>query len=79
MAKKKEEPKDELYDLEARLLRLEEIAEALDEGNQPLARLIALYEEGMSIVSQADELLRTAELRITTIRNRWEEKPQGEA
>lgn len=79
MAKKKEEPKDELYDLEARLLRLEEIAEALDEGNQPLARLIALYEEGMSIVSQADELLRTAELRITTIRNRWEEKSQGEA
>ncbi len=58
--------------LEDQLLRLEEILDTLDAGEEALETMIKLYDEGMHLVRDARTTLEQAELRITTIRKSME-------
>jgi exodeoxyribonuclease VII small subunit len=49
---------------EEALLRLEEIVEALEEGQIPLADSLARYEEGIKLLKQCYQSLSQAERRI---------------
>ncbi len=62
MAKKQTDTFEDLY------LRLEEAVAKLEAGNLPLEESIALYEEGMVLAQRCQELLDSAELRITKLR-----------
>ena len=50
--------------LEASLARLEEIVDALENGNVPLDDAVALFEEGAALAKESSERLKTAELKI---------------
>jgi exodeoxyribonuclease VII small subunit len=50
--------------LESRLRRLEEIVAALEGGDVELERGLALFEEGVRHIREAEALLSTAELRV---------------
>ena len=64
--------------LEDQLLRLEEILDALDAGEEPLETMIGLYDEGMHLVRDARATLEQAELRITTIRDSMEQQDEDD-
>ncbi len=49
---------------EAALARLEEIVHALDGGDAPLDKSLALFEEGVSLVKLCQNKLDTAEQRV---------------
>jgi len=53
--------------LEGALDRLEEITRSLEGGDIELHRSLALYEEGVRLVRLAEEVIRSAELRIERI------------
>ena len=57
------EVKSELT-FEAALARLEEIVHALDGGDAPLDKSLALFEEGVSLVKLCQNKLDTAEQRV---------------
>lgn len=50
--------------LEARLRRLDEIVSALEGGDVELERGLALFEEGVGHIREAESLLSEAELRV---------------
>jgi exodeoxyribonuclease VII small subunit len=50
--------------LEARLRRLEEIVSALEVEDVELERALALFEEGITHVRQAERILARTELRV---------------
>ncbi len=56
-------PVEELS-FEQAFAELEQIVQALEEGNQPLAEALALYERGMELAARCQQLLDAAELRI---------------
>jgi exodeoxyribonuclease VII small subunit len=58
-----EDGQDELS-LEARLRRLDEIVSALEGGDVELERGLALFEEGVRHIREAESLLSEAELRV---------------
>ncbi len=58
--------------LEEQLLRLEEILDTLDSGEEALETMIKLYEEGTTLVKDARTSLDAAEQKITTIRETLE-------
>ncbi|WJW66796.1 exodeoxyribonuclease VII small subunit [Candidatus Chlorohelix allophototropha] len=47
--------------------RLSETAAALENGNLPLDKSLALYEEGVALAERCKELLDKAELRVKQI------------
>jgi exodeoxyribonuclease VII small subunit len=47
--------------------RLETIAAALERGDLPLEKSLALFEEGMTLSTQAQRRLDAAELRVRTV------------
>lgn len=49
---------------ERAIQRLGEIVESLEEGDQPLEESIALFEEGMALAKNSQEILDRAERRI---------------
>ncbi len=49
---------------EAALKRLEEIVDALDEGETPLDKAMELYEEGLELSRFCGEKLKATELRL---------------
>ncbi|MEY4548538.1 MAG: hypothetical protein RL685_4733 [Pseudomonadota bacterium] len=49
---------------ERAIQRLGEIVESLEDGEQPLEESIALFEEGMSLARNSQEILDRAERRI---------------
>ena len=61
MPPKKEKGK---HTFEEALARLEEIVNALDEGEVPLEKAIDLYEEGMTLSRECVETLSKVELRL---------------
>jgi exodeoxyribonuclease VII small subunit len=66
MAKSKEGGKNaETFD--ALLQRLETIAAALERGDLPLEKSLALFEEGMALGSEAQRRLDEAELRVRAV------------
>ena len=49
---------------ERTIQRLGEIVESLEEGDQPLEESIALFEEGMALAKNSQDILDRAERRI---------------
>jgi exodeoxyribonuclease VII small subunit len=52
---------------EEQLARLDDIVQALDAGTEPLASMLALYEEGMMLAKECSTFLSAAEQRVTVI------------
>lgn len=52
---------------EAALARLEQIVREMEEASVPLQRMLALFEEGTHLGRRCQELLDTAELRISQV------------
>jgi len=52
---------------EQAIKRLEAIVEALEQGDVPLDKALALYEEGIQLSRTCSETLKAAELRIKTL------------
>jgi exodeoxyribonuclease VII small subunit len=52
---------------EEQIQRLETIVKTLDRGDEPIAVLLELYEEGMGLAGKCPEYLETAEQRVTVI------------
>ena len=52
---------------EAALARLEQIVREMEEASVPLQRMLALFEEGTLLGRRCQELLDTAELRISQV------------
>jgi exodeoxyribonuclease VII small subunit len=46
------------------LERLQQVVARLEAGELPLAESLALYEEGVALSAQCQQLLETAELRV---------------
>ncbi len=49
------------------LKRLEEIVRQMEQGNVPLAESLRLFEEGTSLVSQCNQMLDAAELKVVRL------------
>ncbi len=62
------EQKAETPAFEDALSRLEEIVEAMEEGNIPLADLLRKYEEGNQLLKICGKRLRDAELKIELLK-----------
>ena len=53
--------------------RLEEIVARLEQGDLTLEESLSLYEEGMTLARRCQEMLQTAELRITRLQESFAE------
>lgn len=62
MAPQQQESFEELYQ------RLEETVARLEAGNLPLEESIALYEDGMALARRCQELLDSAEFKISRLK-----------
>lgn len=49
---------------ESLMVRLRQVVERLETGELPLAEALTLYEEGMRLAAQCQQLLEVAELRV---------------
>ena len=56
---------------EAQYKRLEESVAKLEEGDLTLEASLALYEEGMKLAKQCQDLLKDAELRVTKLQEQF--------
>ncbi len=56
---------------EAQYKRLEESVAKLEEGDLTLEESLALYEAGMKVAKQCQELLKDAELRVTKLQEQF--------
>ena len=65
--------KTESPSLEARLKRLEEIVGQLETDDLELDRALALFEEGVTHVKEAESALAAAELRVEELLGEGEE------
>lgn len=59
---------------EQALTRLDETVEALEAGELPLEQATSLYETGMKLARKCNELLASAELKITQIQTAYGEQ-----
>lgn len=64
MARRKELSADAPHQYEALLERLQQVVSRLETGELPLAEALALYEEGVALSAQCQQLLDAAELRV---------------
>ena len=64
---------------EQALAELEEIVKALEAGNVPLEKSIALYERGDALKKHCDQLLKAAEARVEKITTDASGKASGTA
>ena len=59
---------------EEALALLDETVDALESGSLTLARSMAMYERGMKLARVCNEMLTSAEMRITRIRTAYGEQ-----
>ena len=68
---------------EQALASLDQTVRALEAGDLPLDEATRLYERGMKLARTCNEMLASAELRVTQIRTAYGEQmrlpPQGES
>ena len=71
-----EQDAKDLEDLsfEEALELLDETVEALDSGSLTLAQSMSMYERGMKLARVCNEMLTSAEMRITRIRTAYGEQ-----
>ncbi|MBT3362933.1 MAG: exodeoxyribonuclease VII small subunit [Chloroflexi bacterium] len=55
------------------LTKLEEVVSKLDAGDLTLEQSLALYEEGMKLSKQCNQLLNAAELKISKLQTAFDE------
>ena len=65
--------KDSEQSFEKALERLEEIVSGMEEGNMPLDKMIAHFEEGQKLVKQCSEKLNEVERRIEILVKKGDE------
>ncbi len=53
---------------EAALSRLESVVDAMEQGDVPLAELLAKYEEGSKLLKACEARLKDAEMKIEKLR-----------
>jgi exodeoxyribonuclease VII small subunit len=58
---------------EAALARLEEIVDAMESGDVPLADLLVKFEEGSKLLAICEQRLKSAELKIEQLKRQKEE------
>jgi exodeoxyribonuclease VII small subunit len=71
---RKNPKKNDQLPFEEAYSRLEETVHALEEGGLSLAEATRLFEEGMSLARICNELLSSAELRITRLQTAYGEQ-----
>ena len=69
---------DDGLSFEQALERLEQIAQALEQGGLKLEEAIALYEEGIGLVKTCQQRLNAAELKISQLNTPADEETEGE-
>lgn len=69
------ERKDESGSLEGRLRRLEEILARLEADDVELEKALALFEEGVALVRDAEKVLAETELRVEELLSSGETTP----
>jgi exodeoxyribonuclease VII small subunit len=62
-----EEGQDEIAGFEDSLKRLEEIVQALEEGDLELDKSLSLYREGIGAYQRCRKMLDEAELKVTQL------------
>ncbi|MBC8545477.1 exodeoxyribonuclease VII small subunit [Clostridiaceae bacterium NSJ-31] len=62
--------------LEQAMQRLDEIVKQMDDGGLPLEDALKLFEEGTGLVRLCDGKLRDARLKVETLSQGLEPKPQ---
>ena len=62
---------DESLSFETSFLRLKEMAEQLEAGGLTLAEATARFAEGMKLVQFCNDMLNTAELKITELKETY--------
>ncbi len=68
------QPNIEKLSFEEALALLDETVRALESGELPLAESTAMYERGMKLARVCNEMLTSAETRITRIRTAYGEQ-----
>lgn len=58
---------NESVQFETAMNRLEEIVRAMEKGDLPLEASLQMFEEGTALVQRCNELLGSAELKITQL------------
>jgi exodeoxyribonuclease VII small subunit len=71
MASKKTKATEDGEGFETLYKRLEESVAKLEGGNLSLEESLALYEEGMKLARQCQQLLQDAELRVTRLQEQF--------
>ncbi|MBR2460705.1 MAG: exodeoxyribonuclease VII small subunit [Clostridia bacterium] len=64
MNQEKDTQKVETVDFESALKRLEEIVDALENGDSPLERSLSLFEEGVGLIRSCNTRLDEAEQKV---------------
>ncbi|MDD6011992.1 MAG: exodeoxyribonuclease VII small subunit [Oscillospiraceae bacterium] len=68
----------EMYTLDTAMIRLKEIADALESGEFDLEMSMKLYEEGVGLVSFCNKTLTAAKQKITQLSEIPDEVDQNE-
>ena len=67
-------PRNRSKTFEASLRELESVVRRLEEGNLTLDEATKLFESGMHLASRCNELLTSAELKITHLQSRFSDQ-----
>lgn len=59
--------KQESMTFEQSLARLDEIVKAMEKGDVPLEKTLALFEEGTALAANCNRLLDEAEMRVVQV------------
>jgi exodeoxyribonuclease VII small subunit len=75
----KDRSSDDRSSFESEFERLAAIVDKLEAGNVPLAEMLTLYEEAMTLSAKLKDVLSEAELRVEKLAAVHEEMPVSEA
>jgi exodeoxyribonuclease VII small subunit len=68
-SKSNKTPEPQVPSFEEAFRKLEETAQALEQGSLSLSDATSLYEQGMKLAQVCNDLLTKAELKITQLKN----------
>ena len=69
--------KQESMTFEQSLARLDEIVKAMEKGDVPLEKTLALFEEGTALAANCNRLLDEAEMRVVQVTKGADGAPEG--
>lgn len=68
--------KQESMTFEQSLARLDEIVKAMEKGDVPLEKTLALFEEGTALAANCNRLLDEAEMRVVQVTKGADDTPE---